>query len=61
MEGDLERALEGHLGGRLERGDWGVIQRGLQTGYGRGLDVKLRSGKVQVRSGPSLVQFTAKL
>ena len=25
----------------------------------RGLAVKLRSGKVQVRSGPGLVQFTA--
>ena len=30
----------------------------LQTGYGRGLAVKLRLGKVQVRSGPGLVQFT---
>ena len=30
-------------------------------GYGRGLAVKLRLGKVQVRSGPGLVQFTAQI
>ena len=33
-------------------------QSGLQTGHGRGLAVKLRSGKVQVRSGPGLIHFT---
>ena len=45
--------LEVRLGGGLKRG----LQRGLQTGYGRGLAVKLRSCKVQVRSGPGLVHF----
>ena len=44
--------IGGGLGGRLGGG--------LQTGYGRGLAVKLRSGKVQVRSGQGLVQFAAK-
>merc|ERR1719154_839484 len=39
------------VGGGLQRG----LQRGLLTGYGRGLAVKLRSGKVQVRKGPSQV------
>ena len=33
----------------------------LQTGYVRGLAVKLRSGKVQVRYSPGLVQFTAQI
>ena len=37
----------------------GGLREGLQTGYGRGLAVKLRSGNVQVRSGTGLVQFTA--
>ena len=32
----------------LQRG----LRRGLQTVYGRGLAVKVRSGKVPVRSGP---------
>ena len=39
--------IDGGVGGGLQRG----LQRGLLTGYGRGLAVKLRSGKVQVRSG----------
>ena len=33
------------LGGRLQRG----LQRGLQTGHGRGLVVRLWSGQVQVQ------------
>ena len=41
VKGNLEGDLQG---GGLQRG----LQRGLQTGYGRGLAVKLRSGKVQV-------------
>ena len=32
--------------------------RGLQTGPGRGLPVKLRSGKVRVRSSPGVVRTT---
>ena len=63
MEGDLEGELGGGLGEGLGGGVGVGLQRGfqrvLQTGYGRGLDVKLRSGKVQVRSGPGLVQLTA--
>ena len=56
LEGRLGEFGEG-LGGGLQRG----LQRELQTGYGRGLAVKLRSSKVQVRSGPDLVQFTAQI
>ena len=56
LEGRLGEVGEGP-GGGLQRG----LQRGLQTGYGRGLAVKLRSGKVQVRSGPGLDQFTAQI
>ena len=53
----------GGLGGGvgLQNGLQRGLQRGLQTGYGRGLAVKLRSGKVQVRSGTGLVQFTAQI
>ena len=52
LVGRLGGGLRGRLGGRL-RG--GLQQRGVQTGLGRGLAVKLMSGKVQVKSG--LVQF----
>ena len=49
------RAQKNKIGGGLGRGLCGGIQRGLQrglqTGLGRGLAVKLRSVKVQVRSG----------
>ena len=39
----------------------GTLQMGLQTGLGRGFAVMLRSVKVQVRSGPSLVQYRAQI
>ena len=48
LGGGLERGLKGGLGGGLDGGVGGGLQRGLLTGYGRGLAVKLRSGKVQV-------------
>ena len=57
LGGGLGEGLDGGVGGGLDGG----LQRGLLTGYGRGLAVKLRSGKVQVRSGPGLVQFTAQI
>ena len=44
MERDLEGELEVRLGGGLQRG----LQMGPQTGYGRGLAVKVRSGPGQV-------------
>ena len=37
------------------------LQEGVHGGHGRGLAVKLRLSKVQVRSGPGLVQFTAQI
>ena len=51
------------------RGTWrgvgggvgGGLQMGLQRVYGMGLAVKIRSGKIQVRSGPGLVQFTGQI
>ena len=49
------------IGGELEVILGGGLQRGLQTRYGRGLAVKVRSGKVPVRSGPGMVQFTAQI
>ena len=48
MEGDFEGNLEGDF-----RGDFKQDMEGLA--------VKLRSGKVHVRSGPGLVQFTAQI
>ena len=51
----------GGLGGGLGEGLGGGVGGGLQTGYGRGLAVKLMSDKVQVRSGQGLVQFTAQI
>ena len=55
FKGDSEGVLKGDLEGDSEV-DLGGLQRGLQTGLGRGLAVKLRSVKVQIRSGPGLVQ-----
>ena len=57
MEGDLKGDLEGDFVVDLEGDFRGRLQRGL----GRGLAVKHRSVKVQVRSGPGLVQFTAQI
>ena len=49
------------LGGRLEEGLGEGLGGGLVGGLGGGLAVKVRSGKVPVRSGPGLVQFTAQI
>ena len=49
LGGGLEGVLGGGLGGVLGVGLQRGLQRGIQTGYGRGLAVKLRSGKIQVR------------
>ena len=49
------------LGGGPEGIFEGGLPRGLQSGLGRGLAVKLRSVKVQVRSGPGLVQYRAQI
>ena len=55
MKGDLEVDLEVDLEGDF-RGDF---KQDLDIG--RGLPVKLRSVKVQVRSGQGLVQYRAKI
>ena len=57
----LGEGLDGGVGGGVRGGLQRGLQRGLITGYGRGLAVKLRSGEVQVRSGPGLDQFTAQI
>ena len=56
LEGDLEGDLKEYLKGDFEVDLEVDLERGLQTELGRGLAVKLRSVKVQVRSGPGLVQ-----
>ena len=50
MDGDFEVDLEGDSKQKTWRGTPNKrgLKRGLQTGHGRGLPVKLRSGKVQV-------------
>ena len=51
---------------RSWRGSWMGTPKGTSGGTSNriwkgGLAVKLRLGKVQVRSGPGLVQFTAQI
>ena len=58
MEVNLERDLEGDLEVDLEGDFRGDFKQDLE---GVLLAVKLRSVKVQVRSGPGLVQYRAQI
>ena len=62
MKGDMEKDLKGDLKGDMEGDLEGRLEGDLEDleGLGRGLDVKLRSGMVQVRFGSGLVQFPGK-
>ena len=62
-EVDLEGEMEGDLEVGLERDSKRGLQRRLQAGLGRGLADNLRSVKVQVqvRSGPGLAPYRAKI
>ena len=57
MTHSIGEGLGEGFGGGLGEGLGGSLQRGLQSG----LAVKVRSGKVPVRSGPDVVQFTAQI
>ena len=66
LEGDFEGNLEGDLEGNLEGGSKGDFRGDFKQNMEGDLlsssgQVRSRSGLVQFRSGPGLVQFTAQI